>query len=87
MPGRLGTANRMAAPYEAVRAKDGYFVIGANNDRLWLRLCEVIERPDLAANLSYKTNADRLANREALAADLEKTFVSARPRPLGLASP
>ena len=47
VPGRLGTANRMAAPYEAVRAKDGYFVIGANNDRLWLRLCEVIERPDL----------------------------------------
>ena len=74
VPGRLGTANRMAAPYEAVRAKDGYFVIGANNDRLWLRLCEVIERPDLAANPSYKTNADRLANRAALAADLEKTF-------------
>ena len=34
VPGRLGTANRMAAPYEAVRASDGYFVIGANNDRL-----------------------------------------------------
>ena len=43
VPHRLGTANRMAAPYEAVRAKDGYFVIGANNDRLWLRLCEVID--------------------------------------------
>ncbi len=76
VPSRLGTANRMAAPYEAVRAKDGYFVIGANNDRLWLRLCEAIERPDLAADPSYKTNADRLANREALAADLEKTFVT-----------
>ena len=74
VPGRLGTANRMAAPYEAVRAKDGYFVIGANNDRLWLRLCEALERPDLAANPSYKTNADRLANRAALAADLERTF-------------
>jgi formyl-CoA transferase len=76
VPHRLGTANRMAAPYEAVRAKDGYFVIGANNDRLWLRLCEVIDQPDLAANPSYKTNADRLANREALAADLEKTFLT-----------
>ncbi|HEY4807129.1 MAG TPA: CoA transferase [Roseiarcus sp.] len=76
VPHRLGTANRMAAPYEAVRAKDGYFVIGANNDRLWLRLCEVIDRPELAANPSYKTNADRLGNREALAADLEKTFLT-----------
>ena len=76
VPGRLGTANRMAAPYEAVRAKDGYFVIGANNDRLWLRLCEALERPDLAANPKYKTNADRLANRAALAHDLEATFVT-----------
>jgi formyl-CoA transferase len=76
VPHRLGTANRMAAPYEALRAKDGYFVIGANNDRLWLRLCEVIIRPDLAANPSYKTNADRLGNREGLAADLEKTFLT-----------
>ncbi len=76
VPHRLGTANRMAAPYEAVRAKDGYFVIGANNDRLWLRLCEVVDRPDLAANPSYKTNADRLGSREALAADLEKTFLT-----------
>jgi formyl-CoA transferase len=76
VPHRLGTANRMAAPYEAVRAKDGYFVIGANNDRLWLRLCETLERPDLKANPSYKTNADRLANRAALAHDLEKTFVT-----------
>jgi formyl-CoA transferase len=76
VPDRLGTANRMAAPYEAVRAKDGYFVIGANNDRLWLRLCEVIERPDLAANPNYKTNANRLANRQALAGDLGKTFLT-----------
>ena len=76
VPGRLGTANRMAAPYEAVRASDGYFVIGANNDRLWLRLCEALERPDLKANPSYRTNADRLANRGALAADLEKTFLT-----------
>jgi formyl-CoA transferase len=76
VPGRLGTANRMAAPYEAVRAKDGFFVIGANNDRLWARLCEVLGRPDLTANPSYKTNADRLAHRGALAADLERTFLT-----------
>ena len=76
VPHRLGTANRMAAPYEAVRAKDGYFVIGANNDRLWLRLCEVIDRPDLAANPSYKTNANRLGNRAGLATDLEQTFLT-----------
>jgi formyl-CoA transferase len=74
VPQRLGTGNRMAAPYQAVRAQDGHFVLGANNDRLWLRLCETIGRPDLPAHPDYRTNADRLANREKLIADLEKTF-------------
>lgn len=77
IPQRLGTGNRMAAPYQAVRAKDGHFVFGANNDRLWQRLCEAIERPDLPVHPDYRTNADRLANREKLIVDLEATFVTA----------
>jgi formyl-CoA transferase len=74
VPQRLGTGNRMAAPYQAVEARDGHFVLGANNDRLWLRLCEAIGRPDLPSNPLYRANADRLANREALTAELENTF-------------
>jgi formyl-CoA transferase len=66
----------MAAPYQAVRAKDGYFVLGANNDRLWRRLLEAIDRPELVEHPDYRSNADRLAHREALAAELESTFVS-----------
>lgn len=76
VPERIGTANRMAAPYQAVRASDGYFVFGANNDKLWQRLCEAIERPDLLANPAYKTNALRMAGREALIADLETSFMT-----------
>ena len=49
IPERIGTANRMAAPYQAVRASDGHFVLGANNDRLYRRLCETIGRADLIA--------------------------------------
>jgi formyl-CoA transferase len=74
VPQRLGTGNRMAAPYQAVAARDGHFVFGANNDRLWLRLCEAINRLDLPEHPDYRTNADRLAHREALIADLETTF-------------
>ncbi|MFD1881265.1 CaiB/BaiF CoA transferase family protein [Paracoccus pacificus] len=76
IPQRIGTANRMAAPYQAVRAGDGYFVLGANNDRLYRRLCETIGRPDLIAHPDYATNALRLANRDALIADLESTLVT-----------
>jgi formyl-CoA transferase len=76
VPQRIGTGNRMAAPYQAVRAKDGYFVLGANNDRLWQRLLEAINRSELVEHLDYRTNSDRLANREALIAELEKTFIT-----------
>jgi formyl-CoA transferase len=78
VPTRIGTANRMAAPYQAVEAADGHFVFGANNDRLWQRLCIAIERPDLADRPDYATNAERMANRPALIAELEATF---RTRP------
>jgi formyl-CoA transferase len=74
VPSRIGTANRMAAPYQAVEAADGHFVLGANNDRLWERLCIAIERADLAAHPDYATNALRMANRPSLVAELEATF-------------
>jgi formyl-CoA transferase len=76
VPQRIGTANRMAAPYQAVRASDGYFVFGANNDRLWARLCEAIERPELLDDPDYKTNALRMQHREQLIATLEETFTA-----------
>lgn len=79
VPARIGTANRMAAPYQAVRAADGHFVLGANNDRLWRRLCEAIDRPDLVDHPDYATNALRMENRPALIAALEETFVT-RPK-------
>jgi formyl-CoA transferase len=70
----LGTANRFSAPYQAVQAKDGYFVMGANSNRLWQTLCEVLERSDLAADERFATIVGRLANRLVLIEELEKTF-------------
>ena len=72
----LGTANRMSAPYQAVKSKDGYFVMGATNQKLWLSLCETIGRGDLLDDPRFDTNPHRLDNREALIEELEKTFVT-----------
>ncbi|MCJ8141988.1 CoA transferase [Ancylobacter sp. A5.8] len=72
----LGTANRMSAPYQAVKSKDGYFVMGATNQKLWLSLCETIGRPDLLDDARFDTNPHRLDNREALIEELEKTFAT-----------
>ncbi|MSU64800.1 MAG: CoA transferase [Opitutus sp.] len=74
VPTPLGTGNRFSAPYQAVRAKDGHFVMGANNAKLWKKMCEVIERPDLAADPRFATIAARLGNRLDLIAEMEKSL-------------
>ena len=73
-PYKLGTANHMSAPYQAMKASDGYFVMGATNQKLWKLLCDKIERPELFEDARFKTNPLRLANRLELAAELEKSF-------------
>ena len=76
VPTPIGSANRMSAPYQAVQAKDGYLVIGAANQKLWLSLCEVMGRADLADDPRFATNVDRLANRPALIEEIEKVFAA-----------
>ena len=76
VPTPLGTANRFSAPYQAVKAKDAFFVMGANNNKLWQTLCEVLERPDLLADARFKTIAERLLNRVVLITELEKSFAA-----------
>ncbi|MDE2474365.1 MAG: CoA transferase [Alphaproteobacteria bacterium] len=76
VPGPLGTANRFSAPYQAVRAKDGWFVLGANSNRLWQSLCQLLERPDLAADARFATIPGRLQHRLALIEEIEKSFAA-----------
>ncbi|MDA7418390.1 CoA transferase [Xenophilus arseniciresistens] len=73
-PTPLGTSNKMSAPYQAVKARDAYFVMGATNQKLWSRLCTLLERPDLVEHPDYATVALRLRNREALIDALEHEF-------------
>jgi crotonobetainyl-CoA:carnitine CoA-transferase CaiB-like acyl-CoA transferase len=70
-PGPLGSAHRMAAPYQALRTSDGYVVVAATNPRLWGRLCELVGLPHLVDDPRFLTNADRLVHRQELAALLE----------------
>ena len=73
-PAQLGTSNKMSAPYQAVKARDDYFVMGATNQKLWAKLCTLLARPDLLKHASYETVSLRLKNREALIEELELEF-------------
>lgn len=77
-PEPVGTSNKMAAPYQAMACADGHFVMGANNQKLWQKLCTVIGRPDLLADPRFETNPKRLAHKAALQEALEQTFRTRR---------
>ncbi|PXY30087.1 CoA transferase [Prauserella sp. PE36] len=73
-PGRLGSAHRVNAPYQALPTRDGHLTVGANNDRLWQRMCAVLGREDLLADERFTGNTDRVRHREELAAELSTTL-------------
>jgi crotonobetainyl-CoA:carnitine CoA-transferase CaiB-like acyl-CoA transferase len=66
VPRRYGTAFPLIAPYEVFATQDGELMIAAANDRLFAQLCEGIGLPELVDDVRFRTNPDRLANREAL---------------------
>jgi crotonobetainyl-CoA:carnitine CoA-transferase CaiB-like acyl-CoA transferase len=88
VPRALGSAHPTIAPYQSFAASDGYFNLAVGNDRLWERLCDVLDdlvngerwyrRPEFAHN------QDRVQVREALAASLSAIF-AAEPRSMWLA--
>jgi crotonobetainyl-CoA:carnitine CoA-transferase CaiB-like acyl-CoA transferase len=65
-PGRFGTAFPLIVPYEVFATKDGELMISAANNKLFGELCERIGRPELAGDERFRTNPDRIANRDAL---------------------
>jgi formyl-CoA transferase len=79
LPAPLGSAHRMNAPYQAIRCADGYITLGAANERLFRRLCEVLEHREWIAMTEFADNASRVRNREALAARIE-SITSLKPR-------
>src|SRR5690606_40865349 len=75
-PQALGSAHRMSAPYQALATRDGYITVGANNERLWQRLCKALDTPELAADPRFATNDDRMAHRAELEAELERRLAA-----------
>ena len=66
IPGRLGNAHPQVAPYQDFRASDGFFMLAANNNDQFKRLCDTVGLPDLPEDERFRENADRVRNREAL---------------------
>jgi crotonobetainyl-CoA:carnitine CoA-transferase CaiB-like acyl-CoA transferase len=70
--GRWGSAHPSLVPYQAFRARDGFLMVGAGNERLWKAFCEVLGAPDWADDDRYDSNAKRVAHRAELVARIEE---------------
>jgi len=74
---RMGHAHPSFVPYQAFQDKEGkWFIVAAANDRLWQALCKALGREDLASDPRFRTNPDRVANRDALVKMLQEIFAT-----------
>ncbi len=71
VPGPLGSAHRVSAPYQAFKTADGYITIGATTVRHWTIFCQVLGLEHLEKDPRFATLAARKANEKVLAELIE----------------
>jgi formyl-CoA transferase len=75
IPRRLGTAHRLNAPYQAYRASDGHFTVGAANQKLWPLFAGVLGLDHLVYDPRFRDVGARLRNRAELEVLVEQVTV------------
>ncbi|WP_416896831.1 MAG: CaiB/BaiF CoA transferase family protein [Minwuia sp.] len=78
-PKRHGSGVRGIAPYEAFECADGYLIVAASNDRLFIKLADAIGQPEWKADPRFATNPKRDANRVELKRQLSNMLIQ-QPR-------
>ncbi len=75
-PPRMGNAHAQVAPYGVFPVSDGHVILAPANDRLFSRLVELLERPDLANDPRFSANGDRVENASALDAEISSATMT-----------
>jgi formyl-CoA transferase len=76
-PVRQGSRHRQNAPYQRMRTKDGYIMIGAAGQSIWERCAEALGHPEWCHDPRFSTNRERMRNRVALEAEMEAVLTTA----------
>ena len=91
VPQPQGSGTAMICPYEAFPARDAWVMIAAGSDALFVKACEALAVPGLAADPRFRDNPARVENRKALVealsavtAPLESADVLARLQRAGV---
>lgn len=73
VPGRMGSASPMFAPYQAFKTRDIHItVVGTGGKDHWQRFCRALDLKHLIDDPRFATNADRVRNLKELAATIEE---------------
>ena len=70
-PQRAGNAHQNVVPYQVFAAADGHLIVAVGNDTQFRAFCQVIGLAELADDVRYATNSQRLVHRDTLIPQLE----------------
>ena len=71
IPKPMGSRHPSIAPFEAFKTKDSYIIIAAGNDKLFEKLCNILEIPEMFTNEKFSSNSSRAKNMDELKKILE----------------
>ena len=71
IPKPMGSRHPSIAPFEAFKTKDSYIIIAAGNDKLFDKLCEVLDINDVPKEKRFNSNSLRCENMDSLKKILE----------------
>ncbi len=64
IPQRIGNRYESNYPMDSFEAKDGFFVIGTANNKLWKLVCDIIGQPEIASMEKYNEIWKRVEHHE-----------------------
>ena len=71
IPKPMGSRHPSIAPFEAFKTKDSYIIIAAGNDKLFEKLCNILEVPEMFTDEKFNTNSSRAKHMDELKSVLE----------------
>ncbi len=77
LPKRHGNAHANIVPYQSFQASDGWFAIAVGNDKQFVRLCEMLGKPEIALDEKFTANSARVQNRAEIIPLLASIFKTA----------
>jgi CoA:oxalate CoA-transferase len=70
-PVRVGNRHPLSAPFGVYTAEDGHYVLAVLNNKLFGKLCELLDRPELAQDPRFVSDEERSKNEPLLRAAIE----------------